>query len=71
MKPYERRETGSETFFKLATFNPKIMAYRAGKTTYPTEAAARKAARAKGQSFLRFSHPIPSPTTSTPPAPDN
>jgi hypothetical protein len=49
MKPYERRAAGLETYYRLATWNPRSICFYDAPKTYPTEAAARAAARAPGR----------------------
>jgi hypothetical protein len=49
MKMYERRESGVAEYFKLATFDPRVMTWRDGKVQFDSESEARKAARRSGQ----------------------
>lgn len=49
MKTYERRQTGSYPYFKLATWDPRSFTWRDGKKAFPTEDDARREARSPGQ----------------------
>lgn len=49
MKPYERRESCAYPYFKLATWDGRSMTWRAGKSTVPSESAARSGARKPGR----------------------
>lgn len=49
MKMYERRAAGAAEYFKLATFDARLMAWRDGKTQYDSEPAAVAAARKPGR----------------------
>lgn len=49
MKAYERRETNSYPFFKLAAWDERAMVWKAGKTVQETEAACRALARKPGR----------------------
>lgn len=49
MKAYQRREVGSEAYFKLAVYDPRSMTFRDGKVAYATEAEARAAANQPGR----------------------
>ena len=40
MKPYERRRTGKTTYYKLATWDERNLAFRDGKRGFDTPAAA-------------------------------
>ncbi len=49
MKAYERRATGQETYYKLATWDERNACWKAGRIQYESEAAARGDARARGR----------------------
>jgi hypothetical protein len=49
MRGFERRESGSYPYFKLATWDDRSMTYRAGKVTFPTDGEAKRAAVRPGR----------------------
>jgi hypothetical protein len=49
VKRYERRETGAYPYFKLATWDGRVMAWRAGRATTPTREAAEAMAHTPGR----------------------
>jgi hypothetical protein len=49
VRAYERREQNAYPFFTLAAWDERNCAWKAGKTAYEDEAAARAAARKPGR----------------------
>lgn len=46
---FERREAGTEVYYKLANWDARNMMWRAGKVTFPTEAGAIASAKRGGR----------------------
>jgi hypothetical protein len=49
MRHHQRRETGNFPYYKLATFDARIMCFRDGKKAFPTIEAAEKSIAAPGR----------------------
>jgi hypothetical protein len=49
MRPFERRAAAAWPYYKLASWDAELCAWKAGKRAHPTEGAARAEARAPGR----------------------
>lgn len=49
MKPYQRRQAGTSTYYKLATWDARSFTYRDGKVAFTTEAEAIQSVTGPGK----------------------